>query len=232
MDIKTLDLFSPETQENWYPAYAALQEDAPVYHIPGTNIYVLSRYEDVYGVLRDSETFSNEHEKHGAAVLFQYDSAKQIYLDKGWRRWHPLSLDPPAQRAYRSIVDPFFRGAGLRKIAPFIEETCDTLIAAMLERGEAEFVAQFAVPLPVTVITKMIGFPLEDMPQLKIWSEAWAHPFAGNLSEADEINVAERGVEFQHYIHSHIKERRKQPREDILTALTQASKADGTPLSD
>lgn len=232
MSALDIDLFDPEVQENWYPAYERLMNEAPVFQMPGTNIYVLTRYDDVYEVLRQPELYSNEHEKYGAAVLFQYQSAKDIYLEKGWRRWHPLSLDPPVQRQYRSIVDPFFRGRGLKTIEPFIRETCANLLDKIAPKGACEFVAEYAVPLPVIVITKMIGFPLEDIPQLKIWSEAWAHPFAGNLSEADEIRVAELGVEFQHYIKDQIDQRRRAPQEDILTTLTQAKLSEGRALSD
>lgn len=232
MEVADINLFAPAVQEHWYPAYDALREKAPVYQVPGSNMYVLTRYDDVRAALRQPALYSNEHEKHGAAVLFQYQSALDIYESKGWRRFHPLSFDPPEQLKYRTIVDPFFRGEGLKRIEPFIRETCDRLLAAMAPRGACEFVEDYAVPLPVTVITKMIGFPLEDMPQLKEWSQAWAAPFAGGLSEADEIDIAEKGVEFQHYIAGQIKQKRAQPGDDVLTALTQARLEDGRALSD
>lgn len=232
MDVSAINLFAPDVQEDWYPAYDALRAQAPVYQIPETNIYVLTRYEDVRQALRDPVLFSNEHEKHGAAVLFHHQSARDIYEQKGWTRFHPLSFDPPEQIVYRSVVDPFFRGAGLKRIEPFIRQTCDALLSAIQTRGACDFVADYAVPLPVTVITKMIGFPLEDMDQLKVWSEAWAAPFAAGLSEADEIDVAEKGVEFQHYIKAQIDEKRARPQDDVLTALTQARLEDGRTLSD
>lgn len=66
----------------------------------------------------------------------------------------------------------------LRRTQPFIEETSTELIDGFETTGSIEFVTQFAIPLPVTIITAMIGFSLEDIPQLKLWSTAWTLPFA------------------------------------------------------
>jgi len=232
MKLEDVNLFAPEIQENWYPAYDVLREEAPAYNIPNTNIFVITRYDDARDVLRQPGLFSNEHEKYGDHRLFQYDEALKIYEEKGWPRFHYLSVDPPLHAKYRSLVDPFFRGEGLKKIAPFITETCTRLLDEIAPRGAAEFVQDYAVPLPVTVITKMIGFPLEDMPQLKVWSEAWAAPFAVGLSREQELDVAEKGVEFQHYIKGHIDKARAAPRDDILSWLTQANFDDERPLTD
>jgi cytochrome P450 len=232
MKASDVNLFDPAVQEDWYPAYDALQREAPVYQIPGTDIYVLTRYEDIRAALKDTQTFSNEHHKFTDNLLFKHPEAVKIYEEKGWPRFHYLSIDPPEQLKYRALIDPFFRGSGVRSIAPFVEQTCTQLIDQFADKGRVELVSAFAVPLPVTVITKMIGFPLADMPQLKIWSQAWARPFAAGLSLEDELDVAEKGVEFQHYIKSQIDEKRARPQEDILSALTRAELEDGTPLSD
>ena len=64
------------------------------------------------------------------------------------------------------------------------------------------------MPLPVRIIAHILGFPEADIPDLKRWSAAWVLPFSGSLTTEQEIEVAEQVVEFQHYIHDRIRERR------------------------
>lgn len=232
MTVSDINLFDPATQEDWYPAYDRLREEAPVYQIPGSDVYVLTRYADVRAALKDTALFSNEHEKYTDNLLFKHREAVKVYEAKGWPRFHYLSIDPPEQLKYRALIDPFFRRPGVTTVAPFVEQTCSALIDAFAKQGSVELVSAFAVPLPVTVITKMIGFPLSDMPKLKIWSEAWARPFAEGLSLADELDVAEKGVEFQHYIKGYIDKKRHDPQDDVLSALAHAKLPDGAALSD
>ena len=71
MNLESIDLYDPKTQENWFPAYRALHEHAPVYRIPGSDTYVICKYEDVLAVIRDPETFSNQPEIHGGEQLLQ-----------------------------------------------------------------------------------------------------------------------------------------------------------------
>lgn len=232
MRVENVNLFDPAIQEDWYPAYDTLREGAPVYRVPGTSMYVLTRYADIHHVVRRSDLFSNEHVKHGGEPLLLHATARDHYAAHGWERVHPISSDPPVHKHYRALVDPFFQGKGLARVRGFVETTTHRLIDGFAGAGEVEFVAAFAMPLPVTVITWLIGFPLADMPKLKDWSWWWALPFARGLSETQELTVARKGVEFQHYIKAALDDRRRAPRDDILTHLTQASYNGERPLTD
>lgn len=226
-----VDLFDPAVQENWYPAYAKLQEEAPVYQIPGTTLYVLTRYEDIAMVVRDSELFSNQAELHGGEPLLVYPEARRIYEERGWPKTFPLAVDPPEHKKYRGLVDVFLRGERLLRMRPLIAEIANGLIDGFDTAGEVDFIRAFAEPLPSRVISKLLGFPFEDAKQLAIWAAAWAAPFARGLSLEQEIWVAEQGVAFQHYIKDHIDDRRASPKDDIISHLVQA-RYDERPLSD
>lgn len=238
MNSCPVNLFDPEVQENWYPAYDTLRENEPVFQIPGTTIYVLTRYEDIVQVVRDLETFSNQPENHGGDLLIQHPDARAFYVehglgkDEGKGRWAPLGIDPPEHRKYRQMVDRFFQGASLNRTRPMIEELVSSLIDNFEDQGEVEFVSAFAEPLPVMVITRMIGFPEEDIPQLRKWSASWAKPFERELTLEQEMAVARDGVDFQNYIKEHVDRRRADPRDDILTHLANAQFDDTRPLTD
>ena len=225
MTVDDIDLYDPATQADWYPTYRQLRDEAPVYRIPGTNTFVVSRYEDVLNVLRHQATFPT------GQTTYRTQAARDVYETTGWPKMTPLSVNPPDHRQYRALVDPFFDPAGSLRWQGLIEATIGDLLDQFAHDGAADIMQAFALPLPVRVITRILGFPDGDIPELKAWSEAWVLPFAGGLSEAQEVWVAEQVVQFQHYIAAKIDEKRIAPGDDVLTALTQASFAGERPLT-
>ena len=215
--VAEIDLFSPEVQEDWYPAYTAILEESPVYQIPGTNMYLISKFEDIAWIVRNPERFPNNTQ--GSAGLLLGKPAHDYYLEHGYPRIQPLGSNPPDHRRYRELVDPFFTPAGARRQEQMIRETINELVDEWIDRGEIDFVQDFAVPLPVRVITRMLGFPLEDIPQLRVWSNAWVMPFAMGLTDDEQMYVAVKGVEFQKYIEGFIDERRANPGDDVISHL-------------
>lgn len=224
-----VDLFDPQTQEDWYPAYQLLRDRAPVYRIPGTSVHVVTRYDDVMTVLRRQDVFPT------GTGLSRSARARQVYERDGWERITPLSLNPPEHRRYRDLVDPHFSAAGAERWRSEIEATIDELLDDMEGRGSAEFVEAFALPLPVRVITRILGFPADDIPRLKAWSTAWVLPFSGPLTDDEEVWVAEQVVEFQHYLHEQVQAKRVDPSDDVLSDLIRATYRDDDrerPLTD
>ena len=235
--LDEVDLFDPATQEDWYPTYDLLREEAPVWRMPGSDTYVLTRYEDVNHVLRRTDTFLRGADERTPGRGMSSRTAA-IYAERGWPRMTPLALDPPVHRRYREIADPFFSVQGAERQRDLITGIVDELLDGIGHRGEPfshqmEYVADFAIPLPVRVITTMMGFRTEDIPQLKEWSEAWVLPFRGRLSEEEEIYAGEKGVEFQHHIHATIQAKREQPDDSVISFFANDARFEGErPLTD
>jgi hypothetical protein len=224
--MSDIDLFDPATQEDWFPTYRRLRDEQPVYRMPGTNIHVVTRYDDVLYVLRHQELFPTGSGSTRTAA------AREVYETKGWARITPLSTNPPDHRNYRELVDGFFDAKGSLHWQPIIEATIADLLDEIQAAGTADYVEAFALPLPVRVITRVLGFPATDIPQLKAWSSAWVLPFSGPLTPDQEVWVAEQVVEFQHYIHHHIEAKRAEPGDDVLSSLVDACFGGDRPLSD
>ncbi|MBU98447.1 MAG: hypothetical protein CL429_05065 [Acidimicrobiaceae bacterium] len=210
--VEEVDVFARETIENPYPTFDLLRSECPVYHVPDTQTYFLTRYEDIYDVLRKTNLFLRGAGK--SRPLISDPEAQDYFERNGWPKMTILGSNPPNHRRYRDMVDHFFSVKGAKKQTGLITEIANELIDNWIDDGEVEYVSQFAELLPSMVITKMMGFPLEDLQRLKIWSEAWVAPFSLQLDAEQEKEVAHLMVEFQHYIHDHIKERRENPRED------------------
>lgn len=225
-----INLYSPEVQENWYPTYRLLRDEEPAYQMPGTNLFVVTRYDDVLHVLRHQETFRT------GTTTFRSTESRDIYEKKGWARITPLSTNPPEHRHFRDTVDRFFDAEGSKHWQSFIEATIHHLIDSFAgpgvsAGGTTEIVQSFALPLPVQAITRILGFPAEDIPRLKKWSSAWVLPFSGPLSVEQEIWVAEQIVEFQHYIDRTIEAKRLQPGDDVISELIEARYNNERPLT-
>jgi cytochrome P450 len=230
--LEEVDLFDPATQEDWLPTYDLLREEAPVWRMPGTDTFVLTRFDDISYVLRRTDLFrrgaSESTPGRGMSARTQ-----QIYLDKGWPRVSYLACDPPVHRRYRELADPFFSVLGAEKQRGLITGIVNDLLDGIVAKGECELVQDFAIPLPVRVITTMMGFRVEDIPELKVWSEAWVLPFRGQLTADEEIYAGEKGVEFQHHIHATIQEKRANPDDSVISFLANEARFSGErPLTD
>lgn len=227
MTADDIDLFDPATQEDWFPTYRRLRTESPVYRIPGSNTYVVTRYDDVMHVLRHQDVFPS-----GTGLTNRHSAAQAVYAARGWDRMAPLSVNPPEHRHFRALVDGYFDAAGSARYETQIQQLIDGLIDAFVDEGRADYVEAFALPLPVRMITAILGFPESDIEQLKAWSSAWVLPFAGGLSDEQQVWVAEQVVEFQDYIQRRLDEKRADPGDDVLSALAVARYADERPLTD
>lgn len=233
--LDDIDLFDAAVQCDPYEAYQVLRDEAPVWRMPQTGWYVVTRYADVAEVVRKPDVYS----MRVAAELnnpYQRDpEVYRIFKTQGWVNAGSLSNDPPVHQRYRSLIDVSFTAKRVRAIEAGIEKLCHTLVDAFAghERGSAgrvELIRAFCYPLPMQVITERLGLPLEDMPRLKAWSEAWVEPFAMNLESQRRLEVARSNVELQQYLVEKFEEKRREPGEDILSDLVQARFNDERPL--
>ena len=230
MHVDDLDLYGPDIKDNWYPAYDLLREEAPVYRIPDSDVYVLTRYEDIVHVIKNTTLFPNGMK--GNEKLMGSEEANQIYNSEGLGRVSPISSDPPAHRKYRHIVDPPFSSRTSQTYSDRIRALANDLIDQFVDDGECDFFEAFCTPLPVVVITELLGLPLEDVPQLREWSTMWVKPFSRGLNEAEEVEVARSGVAFQKYLLEKVQAARLNPGDDVIAHFVDAKFAGERPLTD
>ena len=145
-------------------------------------------------VLRHQRTFPTGASKRRS------EAAHQVYDRGGWERMTPLGTNPPVHRHYRQLIDRFFTGEGLTQWRPFIDRVIDEQFEGFEREGAVEWNGQYAVPVPVRVITHVLGLPEADIPRLKQWSAAWILPFVRKLEPNEDAWVAEQVVEMYDYL--------------------------------
>ncbi|WNV86225.1 cytochrome P450 [Umezawaea sp. Da 62-37] len=133
-----------------------------------------------------------------------------------------LSMDPPEQTRIRRLATKAFTNRGVEALRAVAVEVADDLVTRMIEEGPpADLVANFAVPLPVTVICTLLGVPVEDHPLFAEWSEGFLS--ATGLTPA---KIAEHQGNLWQYMAKLLAERTTDPKDDLLSALAQVRESD------
>jgi len=223
-----MNLSDPAVQKCPFDAYKMLRDDAPVHHMPDTDMWVISRYEDICKIVRDPTRFSMNM---GRDFLFKTDEARQYYKDYGYPRMTPLSTDPPYHTEFRDLLEPMFTAGRIRLWEPALRDLIENLAKNLDTDEPIDFVQEFCFPLPMSLMTVLLGLPLEDHKILKHWTDVWVLPFSHSMTPEQEMYVAKEGVKLQNYILDAMEEKRKNPCDDLLTMLVNARREDGSELT-
>ena len=191
-----------------YPRYTQWRERHPIWRDEFSGRWVLSRHDDVFEILKDHQRFSSAG--MGAALALPL-----------------LTDDPPRHTQLRAIVNKAFTTAMLKSVEPDVTRIADDLVEALPTRGDVDIVEHLTTPLPVTVISRMMGIPEERKADFKRWSDALTGTLAG---ASDEDRKAEM-LEMAEFFRQLIPQRRAAPTNDLVSAVANAQ-VDGVGLSE
>ncbi len=233
MHPSEFDPFDPSVVEDPWEFFAALRRDAPVYRLPNGVYTVISRYADVRQAALSPETFSSNL----VALLMQGqtdgDTPSVFEVPSGGAQAVDVLAiaDAPNHTRQRKLSNKAFSMRRVASIEPHLRSLAEELVGAFHPRGEADWVKEMAVPLPVTIIAELIGLPLADAPQLKRWSDASVALLSGiNTPEQVAANAAEIG-ELIEYLAKQFDAACAAPKDDVLGDLIRASQDPDEALS-
>ena len=215
----------PEFVADPYPTYHRLRTEDPVHRSP-LGFWVLTRYEDVVGVLRDHR-FAKEAIAAFVAQKLGVEQATGVGISM-------LDRDPPDHTRLRSLVCKAFTPRVVEGLRPRIQQIVGELLDHAEDRHAMDVIEDFAYPIPVIVICEMLGVPVEDHERFRGWSLDLARgldaAMLGPQSEVAQRSMTARRA-LAEYFRELIAERRDAPRADLLSALIQAEEA-GDKLSE
>src|SRR6516164_2311341 len=204
-----------------YPELAQARRETPIQvldaslmpHDDAHPVYFLYRHDDIVAVLRDGETFSSAH------II-------DMIMGPVMGEHIMLGMDDPQHRRYRALVATAFRQKVLAQWEnELVVAVATELIDAFADRGHADLVREFNFPFPTQVISGILGLPREDYRQFQRWSTAILSFFT-RLDEAVRASQ-----EVKDYMAVILAERRREPREDLISELAHAE-LEGERLSD
>jgi cytochrome P450 len=222
--------FDPRVLADPWEEYRRARERAAVWREPNTGVWLISSFAAASEALRDWERFSN---RFGRAMggLGEPPPEVSAVAKEGWPPVDTmLTADPPEQRRFRKLVNKAFSTKRVDALGPRIEAIASALVERFAARGRAELLAEFAQPLPLTVIAEQLGAPREDLPRFRRWTDGFVAQLSGVASVADRVEAARLIVEFQRYFAAKLEERRREPREDILSDIVHAAVEGERPL--
>lgn len=220
------DLTSPEVAACPYPFYAKARAQTPAYPVPAMGGFLVTRFDDICTVARDTASFTSRRPTIGAG-----DPEFEEIRAKGYPAVPALvTCDPPEHTRYRKLVfKPFTPAASLRH-EQLIRETITGLIDSFIGDGRVELMSQFALPFPTAIIGSILGVPEDGLRNFGRWADIIAETASGALPRERSLECARGLVEMQLYSAGLIEERRQQPGEDLLSALVTAQADDEKPL--
>jgi cytochrome P450 len=180
--VTALDPFAPEALEDPYELFRTLRADAPVFQIPSSDLWLVTRYEDLAEAASKPEIFSS----HISAVIYAGQGPAPTVIQADPDAIGAVDVlataDPPDHTKQRRLMNRTFvasRIAGLEQtVASFVDAALDEALAA----GHAEWMETVAVPLPVTLIAGILGMPSSDLEDLRQWADAGVDLLSGVAS--------------------------------------------------
>jgi cytochrome P450 len=215
------ELADPAVLPDPYPVLAGLREASPFAEAGGA-LVVVGRHEDCSRILRDPRASSERNRSLLSPAEVRAQRAPSF-----------LSLDPPDHTRLRRLVSKAFAPRVIAGLAPRIRELSDDLLDQAGDR-RLEVVSQLAYPLPVRIISELLGVPAEDHSRFAGWSASLAHALQPQFVSADASAAAaaqQARLEFASYFRELIAARRARPADDLLSELIRAEE-DGHRLSE
>ncbi|OBK17141.1 cytochrome P450 [Mycobacterium asiaticum] len=211
-----LQLLDPVSRADPYPVCAELRAGGPL-ALPGSGFVLFSSYRDCDEVLRHPSSSSNHLNSTAAQQMIEADPSVRSETPPSF-----LFLDPPDHTRLRKLVSKAFAPKVVNALEPEISALVDGLLDRIAEKGSFDVVADFAYPLPVAVICRLLGVPIEDEPQFSRASAVLAKaldPFFTD-DRSDELDESlSAGAGLRDYLHGLIARRRSCPGDDLLSAL-------------
>jgi cytochrome P450 len=198
-----------------YPTYARLRSRSPVHRSRLLDAWVFTRYVDVEAILRDYRRFSNMPSNRGVP-------RRQRTFVPPRADWTMLFLDPPEHTRLRALVNQAFTPRAVDALEPHIRTIMGQLLDDIEDPAEFDLMAAVANPLPVILIAEMLGVPPEDRGRFKHWSNARARMLEPMITREERERAVAAGESLDAYFMPIIKARRREPRDDIISALAQA----------
>jgi cytochrome P450 len=207
--------------------YTAMRSEDPVHLDPKLGMYLVSRYEDLQTVLRDPLTYSvqrgySEQYAKGFAAEF-----KEILIREGGGFFpDAIMSDPPYHTRIRKLMDKAFTAHRVKQLEPAIIDVVSNLIEQLADKGQADGINDFSVPMTIRIICAQLGLDEFDGQKIQRWSHAVTQQIGRMQTHEQMVEHAKDICELQNYLIANIRKRQAEPRDDMMSDLVHARTED------
>lgn len=216
------NLFSGASSANPFPLFARLRSTGAVVPIPSREnthqTWMVTRMEEAIQVLKDHKRFTVDPSSVGAERrFFRLVSADRSETPSFFSGRSMISVDEPDHMRLRGLVSKAFTPRYMQSLRPRIQQLADELLDTVQNQGHMDIVNDYAYPLPINVISEMLGVPANKREPIRAWSEALASggPGGDNKERREKIRA------YSAYIAQLVAEKRQDPQDDLISQLIQ-----------
>ncbi|MDQ1567606.1 MAG: hypothetical protein QOF96_2486, partial [Actinomycetota bacterium] len=225
VDVTDPPAFDPGVDgyfEDPYAHLAPLREQAAVHWSEAISSWVVTRYEDVHRLSRDRSLLGSVGTQDPAATLAGQasEAARRRRLNKTMTR-----RDGEDHRRLRRLVSMVFTPRAVSSWRDRADRIAEQLLAEAADKGAIDVMSEFALPLPVQIISEMLGMPSADMSQLRDWSRILTRGLDPSITPEEDAAATAAGRAMFDYVGQVVVDKRQDPGDDILTALIAAEEA-------
>ncbi|MCY1070735.1 cytochrome P450 [Nannocystis sp. RBIL2] len=218
--LDTTHLFTPAMFADPYPIYARLREQAPVLQVPQIGMWLVTRYDDVHQILKAPDVFSSSRTP-------ALEKLRDPRLSEGMEMMASSSLvalDPPDHTRLRRLVNVAFTPRAITRLEARVRELSCELVDAIARKNSFDLMEDLAVPLPVIVISELLGVDPARRAEFKRWSDdlILGSRLDGRMSDAEIDRIVASRREFVRFFQAMIEHRRREPGDDLLSDLVRA----------
>jgi pimeloyl-[acyl-carrier protein] synthase len=209
---------SPRVYRNPYPTYTRLRRHDPVHWNTLGRSWVISRYRDADAILRDHTRFSNDTRHRRPSRAFQTSATYP-------RGPSMLFLDPPDHARLRALVQQAFTPRAIEALAPRIRQIAEHLLDQIVDPTSFEVMEGLARPLPLIVMAELLGVQTAERAQFQTWSRQRARALEPTMTARERQEADQAADALDGYFLGLMKQRRVEPRDDLISALVAAEAA-------
>ncbi|MBA2678679.1 MAG: cytochrome P450 [Ktedonobacteraceae bacterium] len=218
----SMNFFGPAFAENPFPAFTQMRAAGAVVPIPAPfvggeqQVWLVTRLEEAVQVLKDrqftvdmstiNEESASQQAMHGPGHLLGQSM---------------ISVDEPDHRRLRGLVSKAFTPKYIQSLRPGIQQIADDLLDQLQAQGHMDLVNDYAFPLPITVISDMLGVPAQNREIIREWSDT----LTGAVDMGQRRDRRDRTQIFTDYLVQLIAEKRQHPQDDLISQLVQIEEA-------
>lgn len=221
MSIPAVDVTSPAFKAKAYAYYARLRANAPVQQIKlpsGQVAWLVSRYDDVVSLLKDPRLVKDRRNAKGSKPFSRLPG--MLGFLQALER-NMLDLDAPDHTRLRGLVHLAFTPRLIERMRARVESLSHQLLSSAVANGRMDLIGDYALPLPLTIISETLGIPAEDQFRFHRWSNA----IVASTAAPSLIRVLPAVWRFVRYIRGVVSVKRGRPGDDLISALVQAEEA-------
>jgi cytochrome P450 len=235
MDIESIDFFSDQSLvEDPYPYFEALRAECPVLALPHLGVVAVTGYDEATEVYRDPVTFSSCNSVIGPFATFpvplEGDDVGAIidaHRDQLPMAEHMVTMDPPEHTRERALLMRLITPKRLRENEDFMWRLAERQLDEFVVRGRCEFIAEFSQPFAMLVVADLLGVPESDHQRFRDGFGLSGNP--GEIGAGADGQQSGNALGWlDEWFAEYVEDRRRNPRDDVLTDLALATYPDGT----